>query len=246
MDIILKVTKGSKVGAKVAIKKDEFIIGRSPECNLCAASTSISRKHCVIKRSGTTVTVADLGSRNGTLINGEKIPAETELTSGDTLTIGNLEFLVTLTTGINNQKKPQVKSVAEAAERTAKQAHGSDIKDDDISKWLLEGTPPGKEVTDTLTIQLDETAANELRDAINQIRAKTGDVLDAETADLTEAQAAADAQAEHQDDHQDGHDENKKDKKKEPGKLPPIPHKPGSKDSREAAMEAPKSWSRRR
>ena len=47
--------------AKIAVKKDEFLIGRSPECNLCAGSTSISRRHCAIMRNGTKVTIKDFG-----------------------------------------------------------------------------------------------------------------------------------------------------------------------------------------
>ncbi|TWU22766.1 FHA domain-containing protein [Bythopirellula polymerisocia] len=239
MDVILKVMKGSKIGAKIAVKKDEFLIGRSPECHLCSGSTSISRKHCAIRRSGTKVTIADLGSRNGTLVNGAKITDVVELTSGDTLNIGNLEFLVTLTSGLNNEKKPQVKSVAEAAQRTASQGTGSDIGDDDISRWLLDSSQSGEgvlseEVAETQTIRLDDTKASELRDAVKEMRAEAGDRI--ESSPETE-------------DHKSAHsEEDVKDsgKKKKPGKLPPIDKKPSSKNSVEAAADALRSWSRRR
>lgn len=239
MDVILKVIKGSKAGAKIAVKKDEFLIGRSPECNLCSGSTSISRKHCVIRRSGTKVAVADLGSRNGTLVNGNKITGEVELSSGDTLHIGNLEFLVTLTTGLNNEKKPQVKSVAEAAQRTATQSTGSDIGDDDISRWLLETSDSNEgvlseEVTETQTMRLDDTKASQLRDVIKEMRVETGDAIEAtaETEDVVAEISPEEVKG--------------SGKKKKPGKLPPIEKKPGSKDSVEAATDALRSWSRRR
>ncbi len=234
MDVILKVMKGSKVGAKIAVKKDEFLIGRSPECHLCSGSTSISRKHCAIRRKGNKVTIVDLGSRNGTLINGSKITEEVELSSGDTLNIGNLEFLITLTTGLNNEKKPQVKSVAEAAERTASKASGSDIKDEDISRWLLETTKPEEDVTDTQTIRLDDTKASELQDAVNEMRAQAGEVFNGpeETEELEEESAEDSGKS--------------SSKKKKPGKLPPIEKKPTSKNSVEAAADALRSWSRRR
>ena len=106
MDVILKVLEGAKVGTKVAVKKEEFLIGRSPKCHLCAGSSSISRKHCALIRSDASVSVKDLGSRNGTLINGEKIEKGKahELQSGDELTVGSLRFLVTISHGIKNTK----------------------------------------------------------------------------------------------------------------------------------------------
>ena len=50
MDVILKVLEGAKVGARVAVKKDKFLIGRSPKCHLCSGSSSISRRHCALIR----------------------------------------------------------------------------------------------------------------------------------------------------------------------------------------------------
>jgi pSer/pThr/pTyr-binding forkhead associated (FHA) protein len=227
MDVILKVTKGSKVGAKIAVKKDEFLIGRSPECHLCAGSTSISRRHCAITRNGTKVTIRDLGSRNGTLVNGEKTEGEVELQSGDEITIGSLGFLVTISTGIANEKKPQVKSVAEAVERTAAKSLGHPVQDDDISGWLLDADKPKGTFSDTQTIRLDDTKASELRAAMELL--EQSGAVDA-------AKAEVEAQEE----------KHEKSKKKEPGKLPPMLKLPATKDSREAAAEALRSWNRRR
>ena len=49
------------------------IVGRSPECDLPMRDILLSRKHCVIERLGETWVIADLGSKNGTLVNGELI-----------------------------------------------------------------------------------------------------------------------------------------------------------------------------
>ena len=230
MDVILKVTQGSKVGAKIAVKKDEFVIGRSPECNLCAASTSISRKHCVISRDGTKVTIKDLGSRNGTLINGQKIAEETELHSGDEITIGSLGFMVLISSGINNEKKPQVKSVAEAVERAAAKSAGGVIDDDDISRWLIDTDKSKETFSDTQTLRLDDTKATELRNAMRQLE-EEGAV--SSTSDTDHGEHPAD-------------ESGKKKVKREPGKLPPVLKQPATKDSREAAAEALRSWNRRR
>jgi pSer/pThr/pTyr-binding forkhead associated (FHA) protein len=226
MDVILKVTRGSKVGAKIAVKKEEFLIGRSPECHLCAASTSISRKHCAITRDGTSVKIKDLGSRNGTLVNGHKIEGEVELNSGDEISIGSLGFLVTMTSGLANEKKPEVKSVAEAVERVAAKSVGP-VGVDDISNWLIDSDKPKGAFSDTQTIKLDDTKASELREAVREMQA-------AAAAETTESPVVSETEAE------------KSKIKKEPGKLPPMIKGPATKDSREAAVEALRSWNRRR
>jgi pSer/pThr/pTyr-binding forkhead associated (FHA) protein len=226
MDVILKVTKGSKIGAKIAVKKEEFLIGRSPECHLCAGSTSISRKHCAIRRDGTKVTIEDLGSRNGTVVNGEKITGLTELHSGDDIVIGSLGFLLTISTGLANEKKPEVKSVAEAVERTAAKSSGP-IGVEDISSWLIDADKPRGSFSDTQTIKLDDTKATELRDAVKKLE-------EAATVDV------------HEDELEDEIAADKSKIKKEPGKLPPQLKQPATKDSREAAVEALRSWNRRR
>ena len=224
MDVTLKVLEGAKVGAKISIKKPEFTIGRSQSCSLCAGSSAVSRQHCMISRDESKVTVRDMGSRNGTLVNGEKIEGTVELASGDEITVGPLKFLLTISTSLNSVKKPEVKSVAEAVVRTASTPTGS-IGDEDISKWLL---GPSSALNETQTIRIDDT------NAIQQMHAAAAEAAAAE------AKAAEEAAAEKPTDHSG------KPAKPEPGKLPKIADKAGTKDSREAAVEALRAWSRRR
>ncbi len=226
MDVTLKVLEGAKTGAKIAVKKAEFIVGRSQGCHLCAASTAISRQHCAILRQEGRVAIKDLGSRNGTLVNGVKIASETELTSGDEITVGPLKFLVTISTGISNVKKPEVKSVAEAVVRASQTPSGA-VDDDDITKWLLS---PSSALTETQTIRLDDTnAIQKMQEAAEA----------AATQSEAETKAVDDAKAE-----ESGKEEDEK-SKSGPGKLK-FPTKPAAKDSREAAVEALRAWSRRR
>ncbi len=69
------------------------VVGRQQECDLCIPLMVVSRKHCEINEDGGVLRVRDLGSRNGTLVNGKKI-AEAVLNSGDTLQIGPVSFAV--------------------------------------------------------------------------------------------------------------------------------------------------------
>jgi pSer/pThr/pTyr-binding forkhead associated (FHA) protein len=259
MDVILKVTEGSKAGTKIAVKKEKFLIGRSPECHLCAGSTSISRKHCLIRRDGKKLFIEDLGSRNGTIVNGKKIKGEVELKSGDEIAIGNLHFLLTVTAGINNEKKSQVKSVAEAVERSVSNTGSSVLREDDITKWLLDSNEPAKEFTETQTIRMDDTKAGQLhktaedpetvKEAAGKSKTKLvdPDSKNTKAEPKSEPSPTSDSSVLEGDvDESDDDSKSKKKKKKEPGKLPPIEKKQSSKDSREAAVEALRAWNRRR
>ena len=238
MDVILKVLEGAKSGGKIAIKKDKFFIGRSKKCNLCAGTSSISRRHCVIMRQDASVTVKDLGSRNGTLVNGKRIEKEFELHSGDELAMGPLRFLVTISHGISNLKRAKVQSVADAAERTADSGQ-ADVQEDDISSWLL-GPEPSSAMTETQTIRLDDTNAAEMQKAMKDLANQDPEEAETTVQETIEQQDAtqsetdlAETESAETADIEENSKKSKSKKKKGPGKLPPIPNKPDSKDSRE-------------
>src|SRR5688572_9159336 len=94
MDVKLKVLGGAKSGLEIPLNKDLFTIGRSSECSLRAGSDAISRKHCAIRLNQSIITIADLNSRNGTYVNGQRIEKETSLSSGDEVRVGPLRFEV--------------------------------------------------------------------------------------------------------------------------------------------------------
>ena len=71
------------------------VVGRQQECDLCIPLMVVSRKHCEINHDGGVLRVRDLGSRNGTLVNGKKI-ADAVLNPGDTLHIGPVSFAIQL------------------------------------------------------------------------------------------------------------------------------------------------------
>lgn len=83
-----------------AIVTDSFNIGRDPEANLVIRKdTKTSRKHATITRRGQAYFIEDNGSSNGTLVNGAKIAAATELKVGDKVKIGHREFTFARRTG---------------------------------------------------------------------------------------------------------------------------------------------------
>ena len=68
----------------------EVVIGRSAECELRVPSVAASRRHASVVRQGEEVVVRDLGSTNGTLVNGAKIPGERTLEPGDRIEVGGV------------------------------------------------------------------------------------------------------------------------------------------------------------
>ena len=80
-------------GQVVRLAKPTLTIGRLPECDVVVDDAGASRRHAQLRRVGSGYTIIDLGSTNGTLVNGRAIQ-EHVLEDGDTITIGetNLEF----------------------------------------------------------------------------------------------------------------------------------------------------------
>jgi len=70
----------------------EVVLGRSPECAMQLPSAGASRRHAVVAWSDGRVVLRDLGSTNGTYLNGERVEGETPLESGDRVTIGGVEI----------------------------------------------------------------------------------------------------------------------------------------------------------
>lgn len=98
MDVRLLVahSKSEKKQIRLGV---ETLIGRSPECNLRIASGQVSRRHCLIKVDAELVLVRDLGSANGTRLNGQTIQSELDVAipPGSTLVVGPLKFVVQFT-----------------------------------------------------------------------------------------------------------------------------------------------------
>lgn len=69
------------------------LLGRRQDCDFCIPLTSVSRKHCEINLDKGKVTVRDLKSRNGTLVNGKPVE-EAQLKAGDLLKIGPVELVL--------------------------------------------------------------------------------------------------------------------------------------------------------
>ena len=74
-------------GHRVVIGHDPVTIGRLAECEIALADQNVSRRHAELRREGDAVYVVDLGSTNGTKVNGAVVRRQ-QLANGDVITIG--------------------------------------------------------------------------------------------------------------------------------------------------------------
>lgn len=93
MELVV-VQPTSQAGRTAPLGKRALLIGRSPACQICAGAPGVSRVHCVVYLRDERPFAVDLGSTYGTLVNGERIGGETELSEGDVLQIGRLQLRV--------------------------------------------------------------------------------------------------------------------------------------------------------
>jgi pSer/pThr/pTyr-binding forkhead associated (FHA) protein len=151
MEVKLVVANGKQAGTEISVKSAKFLIGRNEDCQLRPQSHLVSRKHCAILIEEDLATVEDLGSTNGTFLNGEKLEGRRKLKSGDRIKVGLLEVDVKLDMAAGEKSKPKIQNVQQAAVRTVAVASHKSDEDMDVSRWLgdddddaLNVPPPAK------------------------------------------------------------------------------------------------------
>jgi predicted component of type VI protein secretion system len=76
----------------IELNEGQFVIGRSAGCQLSLDDPLVSRRHALLVVSGDIVTIEDEQSRNGVLVNGQRIAGRTPITAGDRIGIGSQEL----------------------------------------------------------------------------------------------------------------------------------------------------------
>lgn len=88
VEVIVWTSTASDIRTAWLRDEDELVIGRGDDCDLALPGPLSSRRHAVLRRSGTTWLVQDLDSRNGVSLNGESVTTAA-ITRGDVVRIGN-------------------------------------------------------------------------------------------------------------------------------------------------------------
>ena len=86
----LQILLGRERGRIYAVEGGAYVIGRSSECDLVLASDIVSRRHATIAIGSADVRVRDLGSSNGTYINGARVIGEGLAVLGDIILVGDV------------------------------------------------------------------------------------------------------------------------------------------------------------
>jgi pSer/pThr/pTyr-binding forkhead associated (FHA) protein len=99
MKVRLLVVHGRPEGKSLEFPTGEYVFGRGTECHIRPNSDWVSRQHCMLRVTADGLYVRDLGSRNGTLVNGKRILDERRLEPHDQLQVGPLVFEVQMGEG---------------------------------------------------------------------------------------------------------------------------------------------------
>lgn len=93
LNLALRVRRGLPAGARVALGTEPLLVGRDPACDLVLIDPRISRRHVEIAMGADGLCFRDLGSSNGTRLNGA--PAvEGDIGLGDVLALGDSELAI--------------------------------------------------------------------------------------------------------------------------------------------------------
>lgn len=121
LQISLKVIGGRHNGKQIPITGKKFLIGREEDCHLRPNSDMVSRHHCVFTVDEYSVRLRDFGSTNGTLVNGSRVKGEVQLSHGDKIQVGKLDFEILMS---HTAEKEEAQS---SPETPAAAPPGSDI-----------------------------------------------------------------------------------------------------------------------
>ena len=152
MKVQLIVVQGKPEGKVIPLTSPVFKIGRGETCHLRPNSEQVSREHAEFTIAAEIVSVRDLGSRNGTLVNGKALSEACVLKDQDLVQVGPLTFAVSIQGG-------PAAAVVKPGAPPAPKAALDDVSHDDIDSWLVGDNktpaperPSGVYSGDTITI----------------------------------------------------------------------------------------------
>jgi pSer/pThr/pTyr-binding forkhead associated (FHA) protein len=118
-------------GTPIEIVKDMTLVGRKDDCDLRLEHKSVSKMHCVIVKTDGLLLLRDLGSTNGTRVNGQRV-RRAALLPNDQVSIANYKFRVSL--GPDAPPAP-----------AAPEEHTQQLDAGDVANLLRKAKPPADE-----------------------------------------------------------------------------------------------------
>ena len=115
MQVVLVMFRSDGERRSFSVTRDVTVIGRREDCDLRIPLSEVSRKHCRLVRDGDTLKLEDLGSSNGTFLNGQRVQ-EALLSPGDTIQVGPVVFALQIDGEPPEEDLRPVTAAAAAAE----------------------------------------------------------------------------------------------------------------------------------
>lgn len=92
---LLMAVRGPNRGARFLLDRDLTTVGRHPDSDIFLDDITVSRRHAEFRREGGALAVHDVGSLNGTYVNGERAEQRL-LTTGDEVQVGKFKLVAHL------------------------------------------------------------------------------------------------------------------------------------------------------
>lgn len=157
MNYELQVVRGRSATTSLKLMDGVNCIGRHDNCQIRIRSTQVSRRHCEVYEAAGKLIVRDLGSSNGTFVNGKKVDGQQVLKVGDVLTVGGVTLRVELigapaaSPPRESQPEPRLSDTAEVEALTVEE-------DDDQEEFEIEiDADPQHQETDLIPLVDDES-----------------------------------------------------------------------------------------
>ncbi len=159
MKVQLVVVRGKPEGKVIPLVGPRFKIGRGETCHLRPNSEQVSREHAEFAIVGDVVSVKDLGSRNGTLVNGKALTSEAcQLKDRDLVQVGPLTFAVSILDA------PAATSKVTSPSGASKPSL-DDVSTEDIDSWLVGPNTPSSPDLPTTVYGGDTITISAFKDA---------------------------------------------------------------------------------
>ena len=134
-------------GSTIEIEKDLIVVGRREDCDVLLDHKSVSKQHCVIVKNDGILLIRDLGSTNGTRVNGQRV-RRAALLPNDQLFIASLRYNV---------------QVAGDDEPLSSNEYTQQLNGKDLKKLIEQSDRPGEIGSDS-DVELPMVQANPLPD----------------------------------------------------------------------------------
>jgi len=113
MNVVLVFFKPDGQRRDLPITRPTTVLGRGAECSMRIPVSQVSRQHCELSQNNGSIKLKDLGSSNGTYVNGKRV-LESKIKAGDRVQIGPVMFTVQID-GKPSSIEPALSSPSEAS-----------------------------------------------------------------------------------------------------------------------------------